>query len=306
MDNPTRPGNGDVPGRWWLAQRRDLTVGRFFGYVLAVGLAAAVALILLTRNDTPRPAGPPPGVHDGRADMRRAAEAGVRLTAKDPDAVRFRGEQVYTQAVAGQVAVCGQTNVFGGASQSFVPFVALIGVNTGIEAPAQKYQVVDIHVASTPGEADHTYLQTVARCYDGGGPQIHAGVTPVPPLPEHLNAAQRAAAAPSAPPDRADATRPPAVAQPVANVARTVGAPMPDWRPPSGGAAEAGAVAAATSRTVTMRQNGNIRSAPHGDTIRVAPKGTSMHVFAEAPGGWLEVGDATAPFGWVHGSMVEH
>jgi len=29
-----------------------------------------------------------------------------------------------------------------------------------------------------------------------------------------------------------------------------------------------------------------------------------LRVFAEAPGGWLEVGD-TAPFGWVHGSMVE-
>jgi hypothetical protein len=55
-----------------------------------------------------------------------------------------------------------------------------------------------------------------------------------------------------------------------------------------------------------MRQNANIRTAPHGDTIRVAPKGSSMRVFAEAPGGWLEVGDTTAPLGWVHGSMVEH
>ncbi len=307
MDIPTRFGNGDLPGQWWLAQRWDPTVRRFFGYVLAAGFTAAIALILLTRNDAPKPAGPPPGVHDDRAELRRAAEAGIRVTAKDPDAVRFRGEQVYMQAVAGQVAVCGQTNVFGGASQSFVPFVALIGVNAGTEDPAQRYQVVDIHVASSPGEADHTYLQTVARCYDGGGPQIHAGVTPVPPLPEHSNAVQRAAAAPPAPPARADTTpRPPAAAQPQADVAGTVVAPVPDPHSPSVGAVEAGAVAAATSRTVTMRQNGNIRSAPHGDTIRVAPKGTSMRVFAEAPGGWLEVGDATAPFGWVHGSMVEH
>jgi hypothetical protein len=127
----------------------------------------------------------------------------------------------------------------------------------------------------------------------------------VPPLPEHSNAVQRAAVAAPAPPALADPTRPPVVAQPLSNAARTVVAPVPDPHSPSVGVVETGAVAAATSRTVTMRQNGNIRIAPHGDTTRVVPKGSSMHVFAEAPGGWLEVGDATAPFGWVHGSMVE-
>ena len=44
--NPSTFGNGGLPGQWWPAQRWDLTVRRFFGYVLAVGLAAAIALIL--------------------------------------------------------------------------------------------------------------------------------------------------------------------------------------------------------------------------------------------------------------------
>ncbi len=57
-----------------------------------------------------------PAVYDDRTGLRLTAEAGIRLAARDPDAVRFRGEQVYPQAVAGQVAVCGQTNVFGGTS----------------------------------------------------------------------------------------------------------------------------------------------------------------------------------------------
>ena len=156
-----------------------------------------------------------------------------------------------------------------------------------------------------PAKADHTYLQTVARCYDGGGPGIHAGVTPVPPLPEHSNAVQRAAEVPPAPAALTDPKRPSIVAQPLSNTTRTVVAPVPDPHSPPVGVAEAGSVPTVTVRIVIMRQNGNIRTAPHGDTIRVAPRGSSMRVFAEAPGGWLEVGDAAAPFGWVHGSMVE-
>jgi uncharacterized protein YraI len=53
-----------------------------------------------------------------------------------------------------------------------------------------------------------------------------------------------------------------------------------------------------------MRQDANIHTAPHGSAVGVAPRGSSLRVFSEAPGGWLEVGE-TAPFGWVHSSMVE-
>ncbi len=52
-----------------------------------------------------------------------------------------------------------------------------------------------------------------------------------------------------------------------------------------------------------MRQDGNLHDLPHGLTLRVLSAGTVLHVFATAPGGWLQVGDA-APEGWVHDSMV--
>nr|WP_241749455.1 SH3 domain-containing protein [Pseudoroseomonas aerophila] len=40
-----------------------------------------------------------------------------------------------------------------------------------------------------------------------------------------------------------------------------------------------------------------------GDVVRVVPRGTVLRIFAEAPGGWLQLG-ATAPEGWVHASMI--
>jgi hypothetical protein len=60
----------------------------------------------------------------------------------------------------------------------------------------------------------------------------------------------------------------------------------------------------ATPGTVTMLQNGNLHAAPQGEVVRTVPKGTTMQVFGEAPGGWYEVGD-TSPWGWVHSSLVE-
>jgi hypothetical protein len=53
-----------------------------------------------------------------------------------------------------------------------------------------------------------------------------------------------------------------------------------------------------------MRQNGNIRSAPQGETLRVEPQGKELRVFGEAPGGWLQIGDTEAN-GWVHSSLVQ-
>jgi len=53
-----------------------------------------------------------------------------------------------------------------------------------------------------------------------------------------------------------------------------------------------------------MRQNGNIRMAPQGETIRVEPQGKELRVFRKAPGGWLQIGDTEAK-GWVHSSLVQ-
>ena len=59
------------------------------------------------------------------------------------------------------------------------------------------------------------------------------------------------------------------------------------------------------SGTVVMRQNGNIRSGPQGETLRIEPQGKELRVFGEAPGGWLQIGGDTEANGWVHSSLVQ-
>jgi hypothetical protein len=322
MDIRACLGNESRPGRSGRVQRRGRFVRGAFGYILAALFAAAFAFILSSRDDLQKkPAHLSPGQLspaglDDRAEVRLAAESGIRSGAKSPDAVRFRGEQVYPQAMAGQIAVCGQTDVSGGPGRTFVPFVVLVAANggpNGGEDPAPRYRVTETHVAGAVADADRTYIETVARCYDGGGPQamVHGTIASVPPLPEHPDAAWRGVppsvspALSGPPPQQAD------VASTVTPRAPARGASLaPDLltgAPPGafhGADVLAGGPEADVSRTVIMRQNGNIRAAPQGNTLRVAPRGTSFRVFAEAPGGWLEVGD-TAPFGWVHSSMVD-
>uniref|UniRef100_UPI0022EB7E6F SH3 domain-containing protein n=1 Tax=Falsiroseomonas oryzae TaxID=2766473 RepID=UPI0022EB7E6F len=48
----------------------------------------------------------------------------------------------------------------------------------------------------------------------------------------------------------------------------------------------------------------NLRSAPGGDVLRTVPRGSTLQVFGEAPGGWLQVGEGE-PWGWVHSSGLE-
>jgi hypothetical protein len=38
--------------------------------------------------------------------------------------------------------------------------------------------------------------------------------------------------------------------------------------------------------------------------VRVVRPGTSLTVFGEAPGGWLQVGEADQPIGWIHQSAL--
>ena len=234
---------------------------------------ALAAVLLLTGCDKPKPAAP---AADDKSEARRAAEASIRATAHDPDAVAFRGEQAYKQAARNQVAVCGQVNVFDDGRQSYVPFVAVVTRDDATSDPARRLHS-EAHVASTTAEASRTYVETVAHCYDNGGPPpgLPAGAPSVPPMPQDMRRVQETvAAAASGPPARLGAVA----------------------------ASGSGAAAAASGRVIT-RQNVDLHAAPHGDTVRVLPKGSSLRVFAEAPGGWLQVGE-DSPFGWVHSSMV--
>lgn len=209
-----------------------------------------------------------------------AAEARVRGT-RGGNETRFRGMQAYRQAVPGTVAVCGQTNLAEG--QNFIPFIAVTTLTDGRSE-------VDLYLARTSTEATRVYAESVARCFEGGGPVPRPGGAPspppnVPPLPNGLG--DIIAARPPAASEAPLAAPPPGQDVPVAQLP-----PVPSAREARPGVA------------FVVQSNANLRAEPSGGAavLRVARPGTSFRVFGEAPGGWYQVG-TTAPEGWIHGSL---
>ena len=200
--------------------------------------------------------------------VRDSAEQNIQAKAAAPAGIHFRGVQVYQQAAADHYAVCGQVNPFADDANIYVPFVSVV---TGQKHGERTEYQFDQRIGTTTAEASRVYAAIVAYCYENGGPSPSPirSAAATPPLPDSV----------PEPPSRSS----PAV---------------PAAQPPTA------ATATEASGTVTMRQNGNLRTDPHGGSIRVVPQGTSLHVFGQAPGGWFQVGD-TAPFGWVHESMLD-
>lgn len=203
---------------------------------------------------------------DGRAAAEQAIQAGSPKLV-----VQFRGVQVYRQAVASNLAVCGLMTPFADDPGTFVPFVALL---TRSSTPGRTYEIRQF-IGNTTADADRVYIALVDNCWDLGGPSTAPlpSMTPLPPLPdtvrEHL--AHGSIVTP--------------------HVASPAQAPV-----------FAAGVQPATGRAI-MRQNANLHESPQGPPIRVVEQGTSLRIFAAAPGGWYQVGD-TAPWGWVHSSML--
>jgi hypothetical protein len=190
--------------------------------------------------------------------------------------MRFRGEQVWEQALPAHMVVCGQLSPFADNPDLFVPFVSIVSMPVNGTGAATEFQY-DHRIGSSTAEASRVYAALVDYCYDKGGPSagpMH-NVMVTPPLPD-------------SPPNPAAKGRvvvlPPAVPPVLPAVSLMPGSPA--------------------SGTVTMRQAANLHSDPHGPSIRVIPQGTALRVFAQAPGGWLEVGDS-APWGWMHESMTD-
>ncbi|UFN47104.1 SH3 domain-containing protein [Roseomonas sp. OT10] len=258
----------------------------------AYRIAALAGLCLLAAcKEKKEEAETPDGNRVARA--RQLAEARLQSSLR-VDGSQLRGVQVYRQAIAGTYAVCGQVNP-GGADRPFLPFVSVVSFpdaskgGGGGDAPS-----VDQFVSMSAIEATRVYVEMTSRCGEDGGPRQSGNrvvPAPLPPVPGNLPyagqpaaapAAGAAAASPAAPTPAAPSTAPPATPQ----------------------AAERGTPA---SGTVTMRQNGNLRAHPSGggEVLRVLPRGAALRVFAEAPGGWYQVGEGGAPAGWVHGSMLD-
>lgn len=250
----------------------------FIAKTAAATLALGTALLVVGCDKDCAPTGQAGGSADQMADVRRAAETSIRVSTGNPESLRFRGVQVWPQAQKNQFAVCGQANVFGPPSNTYVLFVAVVTRDEFNQDPARKFKA-EARVGSTVTEATRVYVDALARCYEGGGPQNQRrdSVAPVPPLPEDVKVIL-SGPAPATPP-----------------AAATPGPASSAVQPAVSGA----------SGTVVMRQNGNIRVSPQGDTLRVEPAGKELRVFGEGPGGWLQVGSGSQPDGWVHSSLVQ-
>jgi hypothetical protein len=206
----------------------------------------------------------------------KAAEERLRSSLRNiTPGAKLRGLIGHRQALGGY-AVCGQVNLTGAAEDPYLPFVSVVSPNR---------ERIEQFVAASSAEATRTYVETTTRCYDGGGPTSARSVVPLPPVPDTSAAAANAA------PPRPSPPAPPPVEP----------APPPALPTPSTESMPAqGSVTTTSAHPVNLRSN----PAGGGAVLRVLPRGTKLRVFAEAPGGWYQVGEAE-PVGWIHGSMLE-
>lgn len=256
------------------------------------GLLALAAMLLvamgavaggLMRPGVPRPQAQAPAVERRAVEARLATEERLRARLRIDGALMLRAVQIYRQAMSDTLAVCGQVNPNGRSEEAFIPFVVVVGFE---EERVARGEVV---VGASSAEAGRVYLESLDKCFDGGGPATpRAAARPLAPIPTEI----------------------PRAAPPLINDAPVVsGAP--------GGlqqavAVQASPVIAASVRsasggvTTTARHPVNIRSSPSGGgaVVRVAPRNSTLQLFGEAPGGWLQVGEGE-PWGWLHASMVD-
>ena len=254
-------------------------------------------------DPAPRQAAPPDapgaasfaGAPQGRPGAAlQAAEERLRARLRAEGALTLRAVQAYRQALPDTLAICGQVNPSGRGDEPFLPWVAL--VTFAGTTPTR----TDLYLAASTQEATRVYFEMVDRCFDGGGPaSARQGIRPLPPAPDGLPRS-----APSATPRSLPPTPPP---QAAATAAVMVPAPAPAPAPPSGMAPAQAPYASQGLVTTTPRHPVNVRANPSGgaEVVRVVPRASALQVFGEAPGGWLQVGEAGVAWGWLHNSLIE-
>lgn len=205
------------------------------------------------------------------AAVRSAALQSLATLPNMPKTVQFRGVQVYAQAAPRRTAICGLVSAFADDANIFVPFVTVATQVSPPEAATPRYEF-DHRVGTTTTEATRVYGALVANCWDKGGPAPERPLA-LPPLPDNVTDPHAPGGAPGGAPGSGPGATP-----------------------------RAGASPAATG-TATVRQSANVHAGPGGPSIRTVAQGTTLHIFSQAGGGWYQVGD-TAPFGWVHESML--
>lgn len=233
--------------------------------------APFLSLIALGLAACDEPAKDKPGPEAALAAARQAAEVQVRARLRMVGEMQMRAVQAWPQQVPDTVAVCGQVNPTGEATDPFIPFVALVGLKDG------RVERTNLVIGMSNSEAGRVFVEMLDRCFEGGGPPSgRPQARALPPLPLDAALAQQRAA-------------PPGGSAPAAAASGPVSAP----------------VTAGPMVTTTSAHPVNIRSQPGGGgaVVRIVPRASSLRVFGEAPGGWLQVGEDQA-FGWVHGSML--
>ncbi|WP_043834363.1 SH3 domain-containing protein [Muricoccus aerilatus] len=204
---------------------------------------------------------------EGPADRRAAAQRVAEDTIRElvSGPVSFRNVAAFRQGTPRAVAVCGGVRI-GAASGPLTPFIVVV---TYRDEESEGATVTPI-LATTGEGAARVTSETASRCREGGGPPPR-GAGPPAPVPGEGNLRQQET--------RQERPAPP---------------------PPSS------ADGASRGDTVTARLPGSLRSSPNGRGafIGVLRAGTSVTIYGTAPGGWYQVGDASGPSGWVHGSRL--
>jgi hypothetical protein len=236
--------------------------------LLGWSLAGVLLLTALGLAVVPRLGGAPSAPPAPAADPAEVAAVRVlRARLRSPDAAEFRGVRVFPSADGGERAVCGRIlapDLPGGA----VEFVARVLLRGG-ERPGTQPMVI---LEEGPGVIRAT----------AGAQQRYCRIAP--------------------PPGALPAPAPPADSAPLLSERlpreSLAGASMPVVASQGGGLAPP--LGAAVVRTPA-----NLRAGPGGGApvLSTLPRGLAVTVFGRAPGGWLQVGD-TAPWGWVHASLM--
>jgi hypothetical protein len=297
--------------------------GRTTGFLAAAALVVVALAGCKERPKQPvtQQAPPPDLAAKAVTAAQEAVAAGVRASGE----AKFRAVQTWRQAMPRPVAVCGQVNPKGSATDPFVPFVAVIEFGGGSD-PSPIH--IEHHAATSTDEATRVYGEMVSRCLEDGGPRPlgprHTITEPIPPMPSGLPRTEQAVAPPSgtryaperiptmAPVVRTPAVTAPAVTAPAGTlVAPAVpAAPATPSAPPAPAAppapvATTAALQMAPGQTAVPRQNVNLHTEPQGPVSRVVPKGMALRIFGQAAGGWYLVGDTEQPWGWIHGSLLD-
>jgi hypothetical protein len=248
---------------------------------------ALLPLVLLGCEESPpAPRGQAPAAAPAapaQAAALAAAEERLRARLRAEGALATRAVVVHRQALPGTLAVCGQVNATGRGEDPFIPWVAVIGLE------GERVARAEFFLAASSAEATRVYFEMVDRCFDGGGPATaRSPARPLPPAPAGM---------PFAAPDLTPQRLPALPAQTPPPAAQAMPAP---------GAAQAAGTPASGSVTTSQRTPVNLRSHPSGggEILRVIPRGSTLQVFGQAPGGWMQVGEGE-PWGWVHNSMLE-